>query len=962
MSRYKCIVAATTFLILILAFFAATPVNAETPSDDVNSTEWGVPVGATELVEERSQHGKRFSNPDGSFTEVIGLNLHYQDDTDQWQLSDPLFVFDGTDSVMDRHPVFETRVSNQGVTVTAKDTGKGIHWITPRRPNVGQNKASFTQDGLMWIFANTSAGIKAEATVEAMRGPQTYRFNYVLQGDLESLTPDIDGNLIGDGFVIPRAFVIGANGKRYDTSVWELVGTSQIKFTFDDTDLPIEAYPYVIDPTTTFTIGASDDDGTVEKESTSYPPTGSVTVSDTTATDDIVKRKAGSLYTERLALDRWDTSSLPDSATVTAATLRVRITSIAGDADARNLVGEWYVFTGSLSSGDYSTPPQGSDAYSVDISNLVNGQDNDITLSDVAANINLTGNTGIRHGVSGGTPTGSNGAAWASFNHASLNPARLLVTYTDPSAAVTGTIGDGATEQEVRDGGGTIILTLTDTTWVATGATFDAQRQNIIDGLDAADAQSNGWNAEVRDKLGVSSVVRTSDTIATITISASDVEDYHITTNEVITATVPSTATAASGALVATPTITITAGAESVALTGTVADGATPAEIEAGGQTAILTLTNTKWVASGSTFNAQRQNIIDGFVSAGSDTNGWNNRRSDFAVTDVVRTSDTIVTVTFSASANYAIGAAETITVTVPATAMVLATSLVATPTFTITPSFVSSGTWVSPAINLSSITDTAYCALGWSVTTPTNTTALVEYSSNGGSSYSTATNGQCPFSITSSLSAVSDFRIKITLGTSDSSVSPSVTALGFVAGTTGGQTVRYQLNTTPALTIDDRTGNGYTGAFSFPSQPDGVATTVGAMTALSPASAARASIGVPQITSPVTGVAVSSNLFNLDETGWAELPGYDIVNTMATAGDGLPAQFIWYIFLGFITIMLGFFALNLTQSIFAAGAAMALGISASIAIGGGLMPGWTIFVFLPIALGLVLLRPRLAI
>jgi hypothetical protein len=111
--------------------------------------------------------------------------------------------------------------------------------------------------------------------------------------------------------------------------------------------------------------------------------------------------------------------------------------------------------------------------------------------------------------------------------------------------------------------------------------------------------------------------VRTSDTIATITIAAADVGNYQIVTNETITVTVPSTSVSAGGALTATPTITITAGAESVALTGTLANGATSPEIQAGGETAILTLTNTKWVTAGATFDAQRQNIIDGFVSGG---------------------------------------------------------------------------------------------------------------------------------------------------------------------------------------------------------------------------------------------------------------------------------------------------------------------------------------------------------
>jgi hypothetical protein len=539
---------------------------------------------------------------------------------------------------------------------------------------------------------------------------------------------------------------------------------------------------------------------------------------------------------------------------------------------------------------------------------------------------------------------------------------KLVVTHTaPPAAAISGTVGDGATEQEVRDGGGTIIITLTGTTWVADGATFNAQRQNIINGLDAADAQTNGWNAEVRDEIGVSSVVRTSGTIATITIAAADVIAYQITTNESITVTVPSTAVALGSPLTASPTITITAGTESAAITGTISDGATSPQVQAGDETAIVTLTNTKWVADGATFNAQRQNIIDGFVSASSETNGWNNRRSDFAVTDVVRTSDIIVTVTFSASSAYAISAAETITLTVPATA-IGGSALTATPTFVIAPNFVSTGTWISPAIDLSSITDIAYCAVGWSESIPAGTSAAVEYSSDGGGAYSTATNGSCPFTIASSLAAVSDFRIKVTLLTTDATVTPTITALGFIAGTTAGQTVRYQLITTPALTATDRTGNGYSGTMSFPALPSGVSTTVGSMTALRAPPSAQTARGVPQITSPVSGAAVSANIFNTDETGWTGLPGYQLVNTMATAGDGLPVQFIWYIMLGLVTIMLGFFALNLTQSLFAAGVAMALGLGASIAMGGGLIPGWVIFVFIPVAIGMIFLRPRLAI
>lgn len=125
------------------------------------------------------------------------------------------------------------------------------------------------------------------------------------------------------------------------------------------------------------------------------------------------------------------------------------------------------------------------------------------------------------------------------------------------SAALTGTALAGATEQQIVDGGLTIIITLTNDTWVAAGTTFDAQRQNIIDGLTSAQSEATGWNAEVRDNLAVTTVVRTSATVVTITLSAS--ASYDITTNETITATIPATALVGAEAIVATPVIGVSA-------------------------------------------------------------------------------------------------------------------------------------------------------------------------------------------------------------------------------------------------------------------------------------------------------------------------------------------------------------------------------------------------------------------
>jgi hypothetical protein len=540
---------------------------------------------------------------------------------------------------------------------------------------------------------------------------------------------------------------------------------------------------------------------------------------------------------------------------------------------------------------------------------------------------------------------------------------RLVVTHSPPSAAVTGTIGGGATEQQVRDGGGTIILTLTGVTWNAAGTAFDNARQAIIDGLDSAGSATYGWNAEVRDKLGVSSVVRTSDTIATITVAASDVGDYRIDASETITATVPASAYSGSGALTATPTFTITAAAEGLAVSGTLGgSGGTPAEIRAGGETIILTLTGTEWVSAGASFNAQRQTILNNLVASSSDENGWNARRAagDFAVGDVERTGATVVTVTLSASTAYSVPATETITATAPAAAIVYGADIVGTPSFALTPTFVATGTRISGAIDLSSISDVAYCAMGWQATTPANTAVTAATSVDGGVTYSSATNGSCPTGIEvgGNLSAITDVRIKLTLTTSDNTVTPLVEGLGLLVQDTSGPALYYQLNTIPGVTITDRSANSNTGTMSFPTSQTGINSTTGVLESTRSSLSLEQLLSVGDIVSPVTGAAVSDNIFNQTETGFGSLPFQDLMQTMATGGE-LPLKFIWVVAIGLFSIALGVVALHMTGSLMISGIGLGAGLSIGAAIGGGLIPGWTIILFVILALALVVMRSR---
>lgn len=125
---------------------------------------------------------------------------------------------------------------------------------------------------------------------------------------------------------------------------------------------------------------------------------------------------------------------------------------------------------------------------------------------------------------------------------------------TQPSAFIS--VG-ALTEVNIVAGGQTIVITLTNDTWVAAGAAFNAERQNIINGLNSAQAEALGWNAVVRALQGVSGVVRTSDTEVTITLDAQ--ATYDITANETITVTVPSTAVISATTIVGNPSFDVTA-------------------------------------------------------------------------------------------------------------------------------------------------------------------------------------------------------------------------------------------------------------------------------------------------------------------------------------------------------------------------------------------------------------------
>lgn len=132
------------------------------------------------------------------------------------------------------------------------------------------------------------------------------------------------------------------------------------------------------------------------------------------------------------------------------------------------------------------------------------------------------------------------------------------------TVALSGTILSATTEDDIRAGGKTIVLTLTNNTWAPAGGAFDAVRQAIINGLQSAQAEPTGWNVTVVLFMPVTAVVRTSDTVVTITLPAFPA--YNITAAETITDTVPTAALVTpSSPIVAVPTFDISAVAPAAA-------------------------------------------------------------------------------------------------------------------------------------------------------------------------------------------------------------------------------------------------------------------------------------------------------------------------------------------------------------------------------------------------------------
>ena len=133
---------------------------------------------------------------------------------------------------------------------------------------------------------------------------------------------------------------------------------------------------------------------------------------------------------------------------------------------------------------------------------------------------------------------------------------KVVIVYGNgASATLGGTLVPSVSKSAVVAGGRTLTITLTDDVWDTTIGANNAKTTALINAIDSDGAEATGWDAVVKANLTFNEVVRTSDTLVTITLLAE--ATYDITSIETIRLTVPATAVTGTSDIVALPSFEI---------------------------------------------------------------------------------------------------------------------------------------------------------------------------------------------------------------------------------------------------------------------------------------------------------------------------------------------------------------------------------------------------------------------
>lgn len=360
----------------------------------------------------------------GQVRATFGRNLHYED-AGSWKPVKLGWKAGGGTLVSDEAQVI-VRATGQGLELTERGTGKGVLWKTRPGERLNPKHLTFKKDGLDWQYTLTKSGIKLAAMVSSRRGPVAYRWPFQSVG-MGTLQIAADGSLYTDVLQLPPPIIVGADGKTYLVGTWQ-IDAGDLVMLVDDSNLPPAAFPYELDPTTTFAVTTGSNDGQVYINGLGYPPGGSPVVVTNAVQSQTGRSNTGSgQYMVANCLFRWDTSSIGTGNTISAANLKI----VAVDqfsTDGRDVQFEWLDWS-TINSGHWSLTPFGTAHAGYGIMAFTLNVVTSLPLLDPNSNINTSGYTGMRTHISGGTPGGYNYWFPAMFEHTTQPEPQLEVIY-----------------------------------------------------------------------------------------------------------------------------------------------------------------------------------------------------------------------------------------------------------------------------------------------------------------------------------------------------------------------------------------------------------------------------------------------------------------------------------------------------------------------------------------------------
>lgn len=268
-------------------------------------------------------------------------------------------------------------------------------------------------------------------------------------------------------------------------------------------------------------------------------------------------------------------------------------------------------------------------------------------------------------------------------------------------------------------------------------------------------------------------------------------------------------------------------------------------------------------------------------------------------------------------------------------------------PSFELTHS--ATGTRVSPAFDVTSITDVIQTSILWNEVAAAGETVVVEFSTNAGVDYTVVTSGESipGVSVGDDLSGASDYHSRVTL-TGSGAGTPEIDNLNITVLGDAGEDGRWAPQQFIGLTLSDLSGNGNDLTASYPArQASSIVPVVGALTSTGNVEVTTVGVGVPEVVGETTGGAT---IIEITETG-ADLPLGDLWIALADFSD-IPVQVFWITAILFFAVLTGMALLSATGSLAAGAFGMGFALLVATGIGTGLIPQWILIFYIIAAVG----------